>query len=112
MRGTFVACCLGLLGSVGGAHAADLVIVTNQGAVPSLNEIATQFSRTSGNHVTVILAEGDELERRFANRTIDLVSQNPGPMAELVKSGKIVANSVTPLQLAEPGVAVKAGAPK
>src|SRR5215472_13606071 len=112
MRGTFVACCLGLLGSVGGAHAADLVIVTNQGAMPSLNEIAAAFSRATGNHVTVILAEGNDLERRFQSRTVDLVSQNPGPMAELVKSGKIVANSVTPCQLAELGVAVKAGAPK
>jgi len=105
-------CLLGLLGSLGAAKAADLVIVTNQGAVPSLTEIATAFSRTSGNRVTVILAEGDELERRFQSRTVDLVSQNPGPMADLVKSGKIAANSVTPFQLAELGVAVKAGAPK
>ncbi|HYM18514.1 MAG TPA: substrate-binding domain-containing protein [Micropepsaceae bacterium] len=112
MRRKFAALWLGLLGSVGTAHAADLVIVTNQGAVPSLNEIAAQFSRTSGNHVSVILAEGNELEKGLANRTVDLVSQNPGPMAELVKSGKIVANSVTPFQLAELGVAVKAGAPK
>jgi len=94
------------------AHAADLVIVSNQGAMPSLNEIAAAFSRSSGNHVTVILAEGDELEKRFASGTVDLVSQNPGPMAELVKGGKIVANSVTPFQLAELGVAVKAGARK
>src|SRR5215471_2550547 len=105
-------CLLGLLGSLGAAKAADLVVVTNQGAVPSLTEIAAAFSRTSGNHVTVILAEGDELERRFASRTVDLVSQNPGPLGDLVKSGKIVANSVTPFQLAELGVAVKAGARK
>ncbi len=62
--------------------------------------------------MTVVLAEGDVLGQRLAAGTTDLVSQNPGPMDELVKAGKIVPNSVTPFQLAELGVAVKAGAPK
>jgi molybdate transport system substrate-binding protein len=94
------------------ATAADVVIVTNQGAVPGLNELGAAFTRATGNHVTVILAEGDTLEQRLANGTVDLVSQNPEPMEKLVRSGRIVANSVTPFQLAELGVAVKAGAPK
>jgi len=96
----------------GAAHAADLVIVSNQGAVPGLTEIAAAFSRASGHKVTVLLAEGEVLDQRLASGSADLVSQNPGPMQELVTSGKIVANSVTPFQLAELGVAVKAGAPK
>jgi molybdate transport system substrate-binding protein len=96
----------------GAALAADLVIVSNQGAVPGLKELATAFTRASGHKVTVILAEGDALEQRLASGTADLVSQNPGPMAELVKSGRIVGSTVTPFQLAELGVAVKAGAPK
>ena len=45
------------------------------------------------------------LEQRLASGTVDLVSQNPGPMDQLVRSGKIVGNSVTPFQLAELGVA-------
>jgi molybdate transport system substrate-binding protein len=94
------------------ALAADLVVLSNQGAVPGLTEIAAAFSRASGHKVTVILAEGDLLAQRLAAGTVDLVSQNPGPMDELVKSGKIVRSSVTPFQLAELGVAVKAGAPK
>jgi molybdate transport system substrate-binding protein len=92
--------------------AADLVIVTNQGAVPSLKELAAAFTRASGHNVTVILAEGAVLEQRLASGTVDLVSQNPGPMEELVKSGRIVGSTVTPFQLADLGVAVKAGAPK
>ena len=94
------------------AVAADIVIVTNQGAVPGLNELGAAFTRATGNHVTVILAEGDTLEQRLANGTVDLVSQNPEPMEKLVRSGRIVASTVTPFQLAELGVAVKAGAPK
>jgi molybdate transport system substrate-binding protein len=108
------ACVLGALGSLpqGAAFAADLVIVTNQGAMPSLKELAAAFSRASGHNVTVILAEGRVLEQRLASGTVDIVSQNPGPMEELVKNGKIVPGTVTPFQLAELGVAVKAGAPK
>ena len=117
MRGSAkfaAACILAALGSMpqGAALAADLVIVTNQGAMPGLKELAAAFKRASGHNVTVILAEGDELEQRLASGTVDLVSQNPGPMAELVRSGKIVGSTVTPFQLAELGVAVKAGAPK
>ena len=93
------------------AFAANLVIITNQGAMPGLQEIAAAFKRATGHNVTVILAEGG-LEQRLASGTIDLVSQNPGPMEQLVKTGRIVGNTVTPFQLAELGVAVKAGVPK
>jgi molybdate transport system substrate-binding protein len=108
------ACILGILVPLpqGAVLAADLIIVTNQGATPGAREIAAAFSRASGHNVTVVQAEGDELERRLSNGTVDLVTQNPGPMEELVKSGKIVAGSVTPYQLAGLGVAVKTGAPK
>lgn len=95
-----------------GAFAAGLIIVTNQGAIPGLKELGAAFSRKTGNTVTVVLAEGDELEQRLAARTVDLVSQNPGPLQALVKRGKIVASTVTPFQLAELGVTVRTGAPK
>jgi molybdate transport system substrate-binding protein len=98
--------------SQGAALAADLVIVSNQGAIPGIKEIAAAFSRASGHHVTVVLAEGDAIEQRLASGQLDLITQNPGPMQELVKRGKIVADSVTPYQLASLGLAVKAGAPK
>ena len=94
------------------ALGANIVIVTNQGAVPGLKELGAAFTRASGHNVTVILAEGDVLEQRLASGTVDLVSQNPGPLEKLINSGRVVASTVTPFQLAELGVAVKAGAPK
>jgi molybdate transport system substrate-binding protein len=108
------ACILGALGSTpqGAALAADLVIVANQGAMPGLKELAAAFMRASGHHVTVNLAEGSVLEQSLASGTVDLVSQNPDPMEELVKSGRIVGSTVSPFQLAPLGVAVKAGASK
>ena len=108
------ACFIGILGSIssGAAFAADLIVVTNQGATPGVKELAAAFSRSSGHNVTVIQAEGDELERRLNNGTVDLVTQNPEPMQDLVKNGKIVGSTVTPFVLAELGVAVKSGAAK
>lgn len=93
------------------ALAAELVVVTNQGAMPSLQELAAAFGRATGDHVTVKLAAGD-IERALKSGAVDLVSQNPGPMAQFVKSGGVIAGSVAPFQLAELGVAVKAGARK
>lgn len=112
--GKFAVCVLGALAFMppSAALAADLVIVTNQGAVPGLKEIGAAFTRATGHHVAVILAEGDVLEQRLAGGTVDLVSQNPEPMEKLVKAGKVVGSTVAPFQLAELGVAVKAGAPK
>ena len=54
------ACILAAMGLLpqGTALAADLTIVTNQGAVPGLKEIAAAFSRKTGHKVTVMLAEG------------------------------------------------------
>jgi len=93
------------------ALAANLTIMTNQGAMPGVKEIATAFSRATGHKVTVVLAD-DSLEQRLNNGQVDLVTQNPGPMDELVKQGKIVGSTVTPFVLASLGMAVKAGTPK
>jgi len=109
------ACMLGAtLGSMayGAALAADLTILTNQGATPGVKELAAAFALKSGHKVTVVQAEDAELERRLANGTADLITGNPGPVAALVQKGTVVGNTVTPFVLAGLGLSVKAGAPK
>jgi molybdate transport system substrate-binding protein len=111
------ACILGVLGTTGPllrtAAAAELIITTNQGAVPSLTELANAFSRATGHKVTVVQDAGPALERRLAaNGPGDLISANPPQIADLVKKGKVVANSATPFQLAGLGLSVRAGVPK
>jgi molybdate transport system substrate-binding protein len=108
----FAAACIFTALMSGAAAAADLVILTNQGATPGVKELAAAFSRQSGHNVTVIQAEDAELERRLATGTADLITGNPGPIDELVKSGKVVADTVTPFVLAGLGLSVKAGAAK
>jgi molybdate transport system substrate-binding protein len=108
---TIVAACL--LGSLlqGAAQAADLVILTNQGATPGVRELANAFSRASGHSVTVIQEGGRAADQR-GERPADLITGNPEPIAELVKMGKVVGSTVTPFVLAGLGLSVRAGAPK
>jgi ABC-type molybdate transport system substrate-binding protein len=101
---------LGVLGSLpqGAAVAAELTVLTNQGATPGVRELAAAFSRASGHKVTVIQPAGAALEQRINNGPADLITSNPEPIEELVKKGKIVAGTVTPLVLAGPGLSVRA----
>jgi len=96
----------------GTSAAAELVILTNQGATPGVKELAAAFSRTSGHTVTVTQEEGTALEQRIDSGPADLVTGNPGTIDELVKKGKVVPGTITPFVLAGLGLSVRAGAPK
>jgi molybdate transport system substrate-binding protein len=104
-------CIVGALAQ-GTAAAADLVILTNQGATPGVRELADAFSRASGHKVTVVQPAGAELQRRLDTGPADLMTGNPEPMQELVKKGKVVGSTLTPFVLASLGVSVRAGLPK
>jgi molybdate transport system substrate-binding protein len=103
-----------LLGSLPlSVDAAELVILTNQGATPGVRELATAFSQASGHKVTVIQEAGAALQRRLNSPAPgDLLTANPEPFDDLVKKGKVVPGTVTPFVLAGLGVSVRAGAPK
>jgi molybdate transport system substrate-binding protein len=94
------------------ARAADVVVVSNQGATPGVREIAAAFERASGHRVTVVQEAGAPLEQRLANGPADLITGNPGQIDDLVKKGRVVAGSAVPFALASLGVSVRAGAPK
>ena len=108
------ACVLGALGlmSHGAAAAAELVILTNQGATPGVRELAAAFARASGHKVTVIQVEGAELDRRINSGPADLVTGNPDTIEGLVKNGQVIAGTVTPFVVAGLGLSVRAGAPR
>jgi molybdate transport system substrate-binding protein len=95
------------------AQAAELVILTNQGATPGVRELAAAFERVSGHKVTVIQEAGPALEKRLASGgPADLIASNPGTLEPLVKKGWVVADTATPFVLAGLGLSVRAGAPK
>jgi len=95
------------------AVAAELAVVTNQGATPGVRELAAAFERASGHKVTVIQEDAAALERRLnSNGPADLITSNPAPIEELVRKGQVVAGTATPFVLAGLGLSVRAGAPK
>lgn len=98
--------------SLRAADAADLVILTNQGAAPGVRALAEEFARVSGHRVTVVQHDTATLERRSSDGTADLVTGNPGVIEALVRDGRVVADTVTPFALAGLGLAVRAGAPQ
>jgi molybdate transport system substrate-binding protein len=105
-----------LLGALAGlpqaVQAAELVVVTNQGATPGVRELAAAFARASGHKVTVVQEAGAALDQRLANGPADLITSNPEQIEGLVKKGQVVAGSAVPFALAGLGVSVRAGAPK
>ena len=107
-----VAALLAGLSSATMSNAAELIVLTNQGAVPGVNELAAGFARASGHKVTVLQEVGKALEQRLNNGPGDLITLGPPAMADLVKQGRVAADSVTPFTLAGLGVSVRAGAPK
>src|ERR1051326_3359069 len=108
------ACIFVMMGSIahGAAIAADLVILTNQGATPGVRELAAAFSRASGHKVTVMQVDDAALQQKINDGTADLITGNPGTIDELVKNGRVVPDTVTPFVRAGLGLSVRAGAPK
>jgi molybdate transport system substrate-binding protein len=114
------ACVLGVLvmafqGALpqGTASAAELVIISNQGATPGVRELAAAFGQKTGHKVTVIQADGAALERRLAaGGQADLFAVNPGGIEALAKKGLVVPGTATPFVLAGLGLSVRAGVPK
>ena len=120
------ACILGLLAPSpqGAARAAELIILTNQGATPGVVELANAFSRTAGHKVTVIqdggLAGGaavadplsPALNQRLDSGPADLVTANPEQIEALGKQGKIVPGTAAPFVIAGLGLSVRTGLPK
>ena len=111
------ACILGVLVSASlpqrAAQAAELVILTNQGATPGVRELAAAFEKKSGHKVTVIQEGGPALDRRLAaGGPADLIASNPGTLRPLIEKGQVVAGTATPFVLAGLGLSVRAGVPK
>jgi molybdate transport system substrate-binding protein len=95
------------------AVAAELTVLTNQGATPGVREIANAFSQKTGHKVTVIQQTAFQIDERLASGgPADLITANPEGIEELVKKGKVMPATVTPFVLAGLGLSVRAGVPK
>jgi molybdate transport system substrate-binding protein len=98
---------------IGGAHPAELKVLSGNGARAAVRELVNAFERASGHTVALRFEVNAELERKIkAGETFDVAILNPPVIDELTRHGKIVGGTRADIGRAGLGVAVRAGAPK
>lgn len=102
-----LAAALGLAGSV---SAAEITILTSQGCLSGVKDLAAGFEKATGNKVNVSFQAGNALNEKIdSNAPADVVTNSLETFEDMVKKGKIVSGSVVEFARAGNGVAVKAG---
>ena len=95
------------------AQAAELKVLSGNGARAAVRELCEQFERASGHKVTVDFEVDAALEKKIAaGEPFDVAVLNPQPLDASIKNGKVVAASRAVIGRIGLGAAVKAGAPK
>ena len=115
MRATIaVAAMAGALGFAGAASAAEITVLTSQGCLSGVRDLAAGFEQATGNKVNVSFEAGNALNRedqcQCAGRSC--VANTSRRSMISMKRGKVVAGSVVEFARAGNGVAVKAGSLK
>lgn len=78
-----------------------------------LEEIRSDFERTTGHKLQIKYGPSAELQRQIdAGEEFDVIVSLPGQIDELVKQGKVTAGTRVDVARAGLGVAIKKGAPK
>ncbi len=99
--------------NVGAVQAAEITVLTNQGVVSAVRDLAPAFERASGHKVVVSFELGQGLMNKVnADAPADVVTHYPDMIEDLIKKGKVRAGTGAVVARAGIGVAVKAGAPK
>jgi molybdate transport system substrate-binding protein len=109
--------CMGAAGSaisgavITAANAADITVISSTAMREALEALVPMFERASGHKVTVSFYSGAQLTAKVKEGApADLVVTTPDSIDELVKAGKVVADSRVDFVRSGVGVAVRAGA--
>ncbi len=93
--------------------AAEISVVSGNGARAAVIELAREFERASGHKVTLHFAVNPEVKRDVdAGRPFDVAILNPPFLDALIREGKVVKQTRTVLGRAGIGVGIREGAPK
>src|SRR5881396_4111669 len=94
------------------AHAAEITILVNQGALSGVRDLAAGYEKATGHKVVIdFVGVPEQAQKIKADAPGDLVVNFMPAFDELVKGGKVIG-PVVEFARAGNGVAVKAGAPK
>ena len=95
------------------ALAAEIKVLSGNGARAAVIELAAQFERATGHKVSVHFDVNPDVARKInAGEAFDVAILNPPVLDELIKKGRVVADTRSVLGRAGIGVVVRAGAPR
>lgn len=95
------------------AQAAEIKVMSGNGARAAVSELAAQFERSTGHKVTIHFEVNPGVKRRIeAGEAFDVAVLNPPVLDDLIGQGRIVKESRAVIGRAGIGVAVREGVPK
>ena len=95
------------------AQAAELRVLSGNGAKAAVRELCTQFERATGNTIKLHFEVNADLKKKIeAGEAFDVAVLNPPVIDALIKDGRLVAGSRADIGRSGLGVAVRKGAPK
>lgn len=102
-----------ILIAISGATAAELRVLSGNGAKAAVQELCAQFERATGNTIRLHFEVNADLKKKIeAGESFDVAILNPPVIDALIKDGKLVADSRADIGRSGLGVAVRKGAPK
>jgi molybdate transport system substrate-binding protein len=102
-----------LLLPAGGGEAAEIKLLSGNGARAAVRELVAQFERTSGHRVAIRFEVNAALKRKIeAGEEFDAVVLNPPVLDDLIRQGRIAAGTRADIGQAGLGVGARAGAPR
>ena len=108
-----VAGCLGVVLAASTLNAAEVNVIASTAMREALEELVPMFERASGHKVAVSFQSGAVLPVKIKEGAqADLVVTTPETIDDLVKAGKVVADTRADFVRSGAGVAVRSGAPK
>ena len=95
------------------AEAAELMVLSGNGARAAVVELGARFERASGHKLAIQFHVNPEVKRKIeAGEAFDVAILNPPVLDDLIRQGKIAADTRAVIGRSGIGVAVRAGAPK
>lgn len=101
------------LGQPSPANAAEVHVLCSNGLKAVFEELAPQFERASGHKVVVKFGLAADFKQQIeAGETFDLAVLTPAAIDDLIKSGKMAAETRTVIARTGLGIMIRAGARK
>ena len=95
------------------AQAAEIRVLSGNGARAAVSELAARFERASGHKVSIRFEVNSATKRRIeAGEAFDVAILNPPVLDDLIRQGRIAGQTRAIIGRAGIGVGVREGAPK